>query len=59
MNNYKKKGIKTAPAAADQNQEMFDFTPSPFSIKETWMLTQESWLLGLYSTILLACCVSE
>ena len=31
--------INTAALEADQNQEMFDFTPSPFSIKEAWILT--------------------
>lgn len=30
MNNYKKEGIETAPAAADQNQEMLTFSPFPF-----------------------------
>ena len=28
----------TPPLEADGNQEMFDFTPSPFSIKEAWIL---------------------
>ena len=30
---------------ADRNQEMFDFTPSPFSIKKAWILTQARWVL--------------
>ena len=29
----RKEEIKTSPPEADQNQEMFDIIPSPFSIK--------------------------
>ena len=31
--------INTSPLEADQNQEMFDSTPSPFDIKQAWILT--------------------
>lgn len=34
MNNSRKKEINTFLQEADQNQEMLDFTPSPFSTKE-------------------------
>lgn len=33
-----------SPLEADRNLEVFDFTPSPFSIKEARILTQASWL---------------
>ena len=35
--------MNISPLEADRNQEMFDFTPSPFCIKETWILTQARW----------------
>ena len=30
------------------NQEMSDFAPSPFSIKEAWILTQARWFFGTW-----------
>ena len=30
------------------NQEMSDFAPSPFSIRETWILTQARWFSGAW-----------
>ena len=38
-------GRKKSPPEADWNQGMFDFTPSPFSIKEAWILTQARWFI--------------
>ena len=45
---------------ADGNQEVFDFTPSPFSIKGTWILTQaplvfgpSSWFAGFLNKAIL------
>ena len=34
MNDCREGEINTAPKEADLNQEVFDFTSSPFSIKE-------------------------
>ena len=41
LNDYRKEEISTSPPEADQIQEMFNFTSSPFSIKEFW---SNSWL---------------
>ena len=38
--------INTSPLKADGNQEVFDFTPSLFSIKEAWILTQAKWFFA-------------
>ena len=46
VNDCRKEEINTSPPEADWNQERFDFTPSPFSIKEAWILTQARWLFG-------------
>ena len=39
VNDCRREEINTSPLEADQNQEMFDFTSSPFNIKEAWILT--------------------
>ena len=41
-----KEEINTFPPKADGNQEVFDFTPSLFSIKEAWILTQARWFFA-------------
>jgi len=41
-----KEEINTFPLKADGNQEVFDFTPSLFSIKEAWILTQARWFFA-------------
>ena len=46
MNDYRKEEINSSPLEADGNQETFDFTPSPFSIKEAGTLTQARWFFG-------------
>ena len=47
MNDCREEEINTSLLEADWNQEMLDFTPSPFSIKEAWVLTQAKWFLGM------------
>ena len=34
MNGHRKEEMNTSPLEADWHQEMFDFTPSPFSKKK-------------------------
>lgn len=36
------------PSEVDGNQEGFDFTLSPFSVKQAWILTQPRWFLGIW-----------
>ena len=38
--------INTSPLKADGNQEVFDFTPSLFSIEEAWILSQARWFFA-------------
>ena len=45
MTAEKKKWTHPSPEA-DQNEEMCYFTPSPFRIKEVWILTQARWFFG-------------
>ena len=45
-NEYRKEEINTSSLETDQKQEMFDFTFSPFSIKEAWILIQARWFFG-------------
>ena len=42
--------MNISPTEADPNQEMFDFTPSPFSIKEACILTQARWFFRACSS---------
>ena len=46
MNDCREEEINTSPLESDRNQEMFDFTPSPFSVKEDWILTRARWSFG-------------
>ena len=46
MRNCRKEDISTSPLEADQDQEMFDFTPFPLSIKDARILTQARWFYG-------------
>ena len=39
--------VNTSPLEADLNQELFDFTPSTFCIKEGGILTQARWFFGV------------
>ena len=59
MNDCREGEINTAPKEADLNQEVFDFTSSPFSIKEAWILTQEDSSLRCWSVIFVVCWFSE
>ena len=45
MNDYRKEEINSSPLEADGNQETFDFTPSPFSIKEARTLNSGKMIL--------------
>lgn len=38
VNDYRKEEINTSYPEADWKQEMFEFMPSPFSVKEAWIL---------------------
>ena len=44
VNDYRKE--LTPLLQSGWNQEMSDFAPSPFSIRETWILTQARWFSG-------------
>ena len=46
VNDCREEEINTSLPEADGKQEMFDFTRSPFSIKEDWILTQARWFFG-------------
>lgn len=46
LNDRRKEEIYTSPLETDWNQEMLDFAPSPFTIKQAWILTQARWFFG-------------
>ena len=46
VNDCREEEINTSPPEADGSQDVFDFTPSPFSIKGVWILTQARWFFG-------------
>ena len=46
VNDCRQGEINTFPPEADQNQGILGFTPSPFSIKEVWILSQPKWFFG-------------
>ena len=52
MSVYREEEMNTSPL----NQEMFDLTPSPFSVRAAWILTQRMvlWGTSLYCLSLLA-----
>ena len=41
-------GNKLSPPQADGSQQVFDFAPSPLSIKGAWILTQARWFFGTW-----------
>ena len=51
--------INTPWLKADGNQEVFDFTPSPFSIKGAWILIQARWFLGVWVNCFLSLLVFQ
>ena len=46
VNDCKKEEMNTSPPEAERHQKMFDFTPSPFGVKEAWTLTWGRWVFG-------------
>ena len=48
MNGCRKEDINTSSLESDWNQEVFEFAPSHFSIKEAWILTQTRWFFGTW-----------
>ena len=59
MNHCREEEANISPLEADQNQEMFDITLSPFSIKEAWILDRQDGSLGHKSTNFSVCWISE
>ena len=43
MNDCREEEINTTLLEAGGNQEVFDFTPSPFSVKEPYLRQDGSW----------------
>ena len=48
MHGCRKKEMNTSPPEFDWNQEVFEFSPSHFNIKEAWILTQRKWSFGTW-----------
>ena len=66
MNGCRKEEINTSPLESGQNQEIFDFTHSPFSIKGAGILTEgkmvlwdtsppSSWSAGFPNEVAIPC----
>ena len=56
VSDCREKEVNTPPLEADGNQEVFDFTPSPFSIKGAWILIQARWFFAVYESTVFSVC---
>ena len=59
MNDFGEEEINPSPLEADGNQEVLDFTTSPFTIKGACILTQQENSLGPEPTIFSICRLSK
>ena len=58
-NDHREEEINTSPLEADGDLEVFDFTPTPFTVKTKPNLNSDSGKMVLWGMSPLSCCLTD